>query len=86
MEITVALVAVSHLSDCQELSGSDLYSTLTRHQRINFVKYLLIKYPETSQLINAEEEWGLFMVKHYINVSQSQMDKILKDAQDLINS
>lgn len=50
-----SLVIMSHLSDVQEMSSN----TQVR-DKINFVKFLLMKYPNVSTAIDADEEYQKF--------------------------
>lgn len=51
MKITVQMAIMSHLSDAQELSD---FKDITNHH-INFVKQLVLTYPDTSVEVEEEE-------------------------------
>ncbi len=52
---------MSHLSDAQHLMES---SVIDANLRINFAKFLLLKFPNTDVEINPESEWEQFISKH----------------------
>lgn len=53
------MVIMSQLSDLQEFNiGQD------QRTKINFIKFLLLKYPDTNSEINPSREWGDFKNKH----------------------
>lgn len=57
--VTVQMVMMSHLSDIQEtLHLEDIHLINTR--KVNFVKWLMLKYPNTSTLIEPTNEWIRF--------------------------
>ena len=57
MEVRVSIVIMSHLSDIQDggLRGNEW--------KINFVKYLVSKFPDTSVEIDADEVFEEFSKK-----------------------
>ena len=55
--MTVRLIIMSHLSDVQ----SGLCDEPPVCTRIDFVKYLLLKYPDTLSLVDADGEWEIFL-------------------------
>lgn len=54
MKITVQMAIMSHLSDAQELISTGFQGRLKANIHINFVKQLVLTYPDTS--IEVEEE------------------------------
>ena len=63
MKSQVRLIIASHLSDVQEMSSNNM-SVIHKHDlrnRLNFCKYLLNKYADTTIEINAEEEYSAFV-------------------------
>ncbi len=58
IKLSVRMLMMSHLSDVQEMLG---YDTERANTRINFVKWLIGKYNDTSVEIDANEEWELFL-------------------------
>jgi hypothetical protein len=55
MKIKVKMVIMSHLSDVQEMLGDAANSTIKeQNERLNFAKYLLLKYPNTDIEIDAD--------------------------------
>lgn len=53
---------MSHLSDVQEMVGSSSNVTAnSMRNRINFVKWLMLKYTDTNVEIDADVEWNLFI-------------------------
>lgn len=61
MTLKVKMVIMSHLSDAQHLMESD---TVEANLRINFAKFLILKFPNTDVEINPESEWEQFTTKH----------------------
>jgi len=59
MKVKVNMIILSHLSDVQE----DLTSPQTK-TRINFVKYLTLKYTNTDTEIDPEVAFDEFITKH----------------------
>lgn len=59
MLLNVSMVMMSHLSDVQEMPKSS-----ESNQRINFVKFLILKYKDTDAKIDPEREWNDFRTKH----------------------
>lgn len=60
--IKARIIIMSHLSDISTTLGMKDLGDMVNHQthKINFVKYLLLKYPNTNVDIDADEEWELF--------------------------
>ena len=54
MPVKASMVIMSHLSDIQEISDQE-----TR-QKINFAKFLLLKYKNTDTEIDPNKEWSEF--------------------------
>jgi hypothetical protein len=52
MGVSVKILIMSHLSDC---------AIDKKNYHLEFSKYLLIKYPNTSVEINADEIWTEFV-------------------------
>jgi len=61
MKAKAIIIIMSHLSDAQHLMES---SSVDANLRINFAKYLLLKFPNTDVEIDPESEWELFEAKH----------------------
>ena len=61
MEVKLRIVLMSHLSDIK-VSQDDL------NVRVEFIKWLLLKYPDTDTTINPEEEFKLFNTESNINL------------------
>jgi hypothetical protein len=59
MKLKVSMIILSHLSDVQE----DLTSPQTK-TRINFVKYLTLKYTNTDTEIDPDIVYKEFIAKH----------------------
>ncbi len=75
MKLKVKMIIMSHLSDVQELQANThrrleaVFSCEGNinqqiNNRINFAKFLLLKYPDTNIEVDAEEEYKLFTEKH----------------------
>lgn len=56
--VKVCTVMMSHLSDLQHTTGS--IQTMRVNNRLNFVKTLMQKYPNTDVEIDADAEWEEF--------------------------
>lgn len=59
MKISVQMVIMSHLSDAQELLAIGVEQKIIQN-KINFIKHLLLKYPDTSVELTTkefDEEW-----------------------------
>jgi len=64
MQTKVQLVIMSHLSDVQDTAMFENYkSQKIRTNKINFVKHLLMKFPNTFDKIDADLEYELFIKK-----------------------
>lgn len=61
MKIKVRIVMMSHLSDVQEGGNMPI---AWKSNRIDFVKYLMLKYTNTDVEIDADEEYKLFIEKY----------------------
>lgn len=57
--LKVRMVMMSHLSDVQEFLNNP-----ENRKKINFVKFLMLKYPNTDIEINPDEEWQKFIIQH----------------------
>lgn len=62
LPLKVKMVMMSHLSDVQDTYG--MMDANEARSKINFVKYLMMKYPNTDTEINADDEWALFLKKY----------------------
>jgi glutathione peroxidase-family protein len=68
MEIKVSIVIMSHLSDVQD--GISLGGTINPQaefnvkHKLNFVKFLIQRYPNTLDKINPDKEYEDFKKKH----------------------
>lgn len=66
MEVKVRIVMMSHLSDAQELTGLIKPDVAHRvlsdriNHHINFVKWLMLKFPDTNTEIDADAEYELY--------------------------
>ena len=62
----VRIVIASHLSDIQEININNLliWQRKELYNRLNFCKYLLSKYSDTTQEIDAEEVFSEFEKLH----------------------
>lgn len=60
MKTKASTVIMSHLSDVQ----SAPLTPEAKNRRINFVKFLVLKYPDTRTEIDADKEWNEFKEKH----------------------
>ena len=58
MSVKASVVIMSHLSDIQEM-----FSSKQLNDKINFAKFLLIKYPNVSTSIDPDEEYQEFKNK-----------------------
>ena len=60
MKLPVRIIIMSHLSDIQEVlsNGSSISKLLSI--RINFIKWLILKYNDTDVRIDADAEFALF--------------------------
>lgn len=54
------MIIMSHLSDIQDVALCD--SEI--NHKINFAKFLLLKYPNTDTEVDADEEYSQFKQKH----------------------
>ena len=58
--VMVRTVMMSHLSDAQEEAGfGNMASTI--HKRLNFVKYLALKFPNITTKIHPDYEYEEFL-------------------------
>lgn len=60
MEVKVSITIASHLSDAQELARLG-GNPINQINRINFAKFLLMKYPDTSVNIDPDFEYQEFI-------------------------
>jgi hypothetical protein len=63
MKIKVLLLVFSHLSDTQELARLE-GNPIHQINRINFAKHLLLKYPDTSVMVDPDKEYSQFVTKY----------------------
>ena len=62
---SVRMVMMSHLSDLQiEMTVQNPGKEFYMHTKLNFVKYLLNKYPDITTEIIPDEEWEKFRNEH----------------------
>ena len=57
-EMKASMLIMSHLSDSQELIGFMCGSSAI--EEINFAKFVLMKHPNTNDIVNAGELWKEF--------------------------
>lgn len=55
MKTKVSMVMMSHLSDIQENPNGE-----STNSRLNFVKWLIMKFKNTNTLIDADKEFDIF--------------------------
>lgn len=60
MKTKVSLIMMSYLSDVQE--GNMPF--MSNNARLNFVKFLILKYPNTDTEVSGAEEYHNFVEKH----------------------
>lgn len=60
----VKMIIISHLSDIEETEGLNLTPKKEIRKRINFIKYLVMKFPNTNEIIDVDKEFDLFLEKH----------------------
>jgi len=61
MKTKVRIVMMSHLSDVQEGGNMPI---AWKSNRIDFVKFLMLKYKDTDTEIDADAEYKLFIEKY----------------------
>lgn len=61
--LSVKLVIFGHLSDTQELARME-GNPVNQINRINFVKFLIYKFPDTSVEIDPDKEYQEFITQH----------------------
>lgn len=60
---SVRMIVMSHLSDLQiEIQYKNAF--ITNDERINFVKYLINKYPDTTTEVIPDHEWNDFKTQN----------------------
>lgn len=66
MKLKVQMVIMSHLSDVQEGRSNEVgnKSIFDTNHKINFVKFLIQRYPNTLDKINPDKEYEDFKKKH----------------------
>lgn len=60
MKVKASLVMMSHLSDINDIP----FSENERSHRINFIKFLLLKFNNTDTDIDPDAEYKLFKTAH----------------------
>lgn len=60
MKVKLSIVIMSHLSDINDIP----FYANERSHRINFVKYLLMKFPDTNTEIDPDFEYTEFKTAH----------------------
>jgi hypothetical protein len=61
MKVKARIVIMSHLSDVQEELGSVGQAIVNMcNNRINFAKYIIIKYPDTNTEIDPDAEYEIY--------------------------
>lgn len=76
LKLSIKMVIMSHLSDIQEditLDNSAQVFYITT--KINFIKFLLLKYPKTDKEINPDMEWEMFASQHLNQESKPVLEK-----------
>lgn len=69
---SVKMIIMSHLSDLQqEIGTSKPAQPFYMTTKLNFVKYLLMNFSDTTTEINADEQWATFYAKYYPTVSKN---------------
>ncbi len=59
MKLSVKMIIFSHLSDVQENPTSEF-----NRGKLNFVKFLLQRHPDTGVKVDADYEWTEFKKEH----------------------
>jgi hypothetical protein len=54
---SASMVIMSHLSDLADIT----FDFSEKRNRINFIKFLIFKYPDTRVAINPDAEYELFL-------------------------
>lgn len=66
--LKVSMIILSHVSDIQEIGIGTQHrdSSIVKefNQKINFIKYLILTYPNTNVEINPNRVWNQFLKKH----------------------
>lgn len=80
---SVKMIIMSHLSDLQEEIGTSkpaqaFYMT----QKLNFVKFLLTRFPDTTVEINADEQWESFTTKKEVSELKALREKAFELFED----
>ena len=60
MKVKCKIVIMSHLSDVQEMIQFTVHNSPDVQIRLNFVKHLLLKFPDTDTEIYPDVEWENF--------------------------
>ncbi len=64
MKMKVSMLILSHLSDVQEMTQGISLNSNRVNLRINFVKYLILKYKNTDTEVDPEIVFEEFKAKH----------------------
>jgi hypothetical protein len=60
--LPVKMIMMSHLSDIQDMGGAMPHAEV--RDRLNFVKYLILNFPDNNVEIVAEDEYEKYEKKH----------------------
>lgn len=78
---------MSHLSDLQEEIGtSKPAQAFYMAQKLNFVKHLLLRYPDTSNEIYADVEWERFTISQKDIELREYRDGIYDQVEKMVDS
>lgn len=99
MKTKALIIIMSHLSDVQEMLGFSPHNECELIKRINFAKWLLVKYPDTNVEIDPDAEYALFnapmskdQIEYWLDYSEDgpptsrDFEETLKEAQAEWNS
>jgi len=64
MKVKVRIVMMSHLSDISVLRPYNQEMSENIQNKINFIKFLLLNFPDTNVEINPEKEYEVFQKAH----------------------
>jgi len=77
---TVRMIIMSHLSDIQEEIGTSKPAQgFYMREKLNFVKYLLMRYTDTTTEIYADVEWTRFQINQK-DIEQRELRDQVYDA------
>jgi hypothetical protein len=60
MLVRASIVIMSHLSDLADIT----FDFSEKRDRINFIKFLILRYPDTSVEIDPDAEYDLYLYRH----------------------